>query len=167
MFNVLRTFGIDSLEDIKSTAVSCILLTCMVKEGPHEQVFHLLLLVRGNITATNHYFNVGKDHSWQITRVKIMNIELERLIMQLHCEQFHTPQMIILSLPPNTSDSTPQLVSPTKCQGKLSFICPNNPMSFNLQEAGEGYTSNFQIRLNEKVVDEVTGCFSDYEVSWH
>ena len=170
--SVLKSFNGSNSDYSQSDTINLVLLTCLTNDGSCDSMSHLLVLILGEISMSHHYFNVGKHYCWQISRSKVRNNAIEKVIKELQngsskAEKF--PTALVMSLTSDnkklSEEAVPRIVFPImENNGSMSYISKDNPMSFHLIEAGSGLRSKCQLRFGETVFDEIVSSFEQYEV---
>ena len=171
--SILRSFKGSSSDDSQSDVINLVLLTCLSNDGSCDSMSHLLVLILGEISMSHHYFNVGKHYSWQISRSKVRNNAIEKVIKGLQhgsskAEKF--PTALVMSLTADNSTRSAEALARTifpimENNRSVSYISKDNPISFHLLEVGSGLRSKCQLKFCRTVVDEVVSSFEQYEVS--
>lgn len=137
----------------------------------------MLILVKGDVSTSHHFFNLGEDESWQISRLKCWNAELNAIIDESKYAAFGdldtnwmatVPSFVVLSIHPfdsHLSGTNSPLIHPDIQGNQVRFSSPF--VKFLLESDGNDFmTAKFQLLHNGIRMKEVTGSFEDYQVRW-
>lgn len=126
----------------------------------------MLIIVQGDISISHHFFNLGKDISWQISRIKCWNDDLKMLTEvqkpQLVGSLMGPPPLFVVSFS-GVDDPKSPLIQPARDGTVLSFC--SDSINFLLEADRDALTAKFKLFHDGTIIKEVTSCFEDYQVS--
>lgn len=151
--------------------MSCILITRIVSncgEG-HSHRFesdNMLIVVQGDISISHHFFNRGKEISWQISGMKCWNEHLREVLNEVQTpesiQNSRFPPLMVASVA-SDHDSIPSTI---QCSVH-GILCSyrSGSINFLLESDNDELTAKFQLLHNGIKINEVVSCFEDYQVS--
>lgn len=135
---------------------------------------NMLIIAKGDISISHHFFNLGEDVSWQISRLKCWNDSLTAVI-----DETDTPGMLkgtgkesawpsspltVLSFSgDDNATSANTLVVPQMNGDVITFS--TDTINFLLLMGKDTVTAKFQLLHDGSKIKEVTSGFEDYQVS--
>ena len=140
--------------------ITCILMTTLIpgqqdrREDTKYQ--HMLVLVKGDISISHHFFNLGEQVSWQISRIKCWNQALESIVDEAHI------------LTGQVSDSAEaNLTTPLPPLAAFSFYSKNPETSGPIDVTEDGNIGNIRSGSLGLFLKERCGSLTASFQLWH
>ena len=162
--------------------MTCILITSLMPRVDESRVSpaslfdckNMLIIAKGDISMSHHFFNLGEEMSWQISRLRCWNGSLGAVIDETKKPQAlelvtigspcPTSLMVVSFTCPSDLNSPPVTVTPSYDSDVVSYC--SDSTNFQLELDNGMLTARFRLLLNGTKIKEICSSFEDYQVSW-
>ena len=136
---------------------------------------NMLIIAKGDILISHHFFNLGEDVSWQISRLRCWNDSLTAVIDETDTPGMlkgtdkesawpSSPLTVVSFSSDDNATSANTLVVPQMNGDVITFS--TDTINFLLLMGKDTVTAKFQLLHDGSKIKEVTSGFEDYQVSF-
>ena len=132
---------------------------------------NMLVLAKGDISISHHFFNHGNQVSWQVSKIKCWNQAFATVIDEANHSKpvgfdGATVEDFTNQLPPlsafSFSSEGANPVDSTSIGNTINY--KTGPLSMLIDCGGKSLTSTFQLWYEDLMIDEITNVFDDCQL---